>query len=64
MENTTINLESSLENLSLQIYNPKTDKIETKTIYDYKDKRIIFVFYPADFTFVCPTELKDLNKIY
>jgi len=24
----------------------------------------VFVFYPADFTFVCPTELEDLAKSY
>lgn len=29
-----------------------------------KDKWSIFVFYPADFTFVCPTELEDLADQY
>ena len=24
----------------------------------------VFMFYPADFTFVCPTELADLGKLY
>ena len=24
----------------------------------------VFVFYPADFTFVCPTELEDLADHY
>lgn len=24
----------------------------------------VFVFYPADFTFVCPTELSDLSDLY
>ena len=31
----------------------------------YKDKWLVFFFYPKDFTFVCPTELKgfaNLNK--
>ena len=27
---------------------------------DLKGKWSVFVFYPADFTFVCPTELGDL----
>lgn len=31
---------------------------------DYKDKWVAVVFYPADFTFVCPTELEDLQKHY
>ncbi|MBO9498873.1 MAG: peroxiredoxin [Novosphingobium sp.] len=31
---------------------------------DLKGKWAIFFFYPADFTFVCPTELEDLNEHY
>ena len=31
---------------------------------DYKGKWIILFFYPADFTFVCPTELKELSDYY
>ncbi len=25
-------------------------------------KDVVFFFYPADFTFVCPTELKDMAE--
>lgn len=31
---------------------------------DLKGKWNIFCFYPADFTFVCPTELEDLQEQY
>lgn len=31
---------------------------------DLKGKWSIFCFYPADFTFVCPTELEDLQNQY
>ncbi|MEO8839086.1 MAG: alkyl hydroperoxide reductase subunit C [Herbaspirillum sp.] len=31
---------------------------------DLKGKWSVFVFYPADFTFVCPTELGDLADHY
>ena len=31
---------------------------------DVKGKWAIFFFYPADFTFVCPTELEDLGEQY
>ncbi|MBR2300544.1 MAG: peroxiredoxin [Bacteroidaceae bacterium] len=31
---------------------------------DIKGKWVIFFFYPADFTFVCPTELVDLAAKY
>ena len=31
---------------------------------DLKGKWAVFFFYPADFTFVCPTELEDLGEKY
>ena len=31
---------------------------------DVKGKWSVFFFYPADFTFVCPTELQDLSETY
>ena len=31
---------------------------------DYRGKWLILFFYPADFTFVCPTELRELAEFY
>jgi peroxiredoxin len=31
---------------------------------DYKGKWVILFFYPADFTFICPTELRELADRY
>ncbi len=31
---------------------------------DYRGKWLLLVCYPADFTFVCPTELEDLAGLY
>ncbi len=31
---------------------------------DYKGKFVVLFFYPADFTFVCPTELEDMAETY
>lgn len=31
---------------------------------DYRGKWLILFFYPADFTFVCPTELEDMAENY
>lgn len=39
-------------------------KITRIDLADYKGKWIILFFYPADFTFVCPTELKELSDYY
>lgn len=36
----------------------------TVTDKDLLGKWSVFVFYPADFTFVCPTELEDLANNY
>lgn len=39
---------------------------EFKTVNqdDVIGKWSVFIFYPADFTFVCPTELEDMQSIY
>lgn len=37
---------------------------KTVTDKDLLGKWSVFVFYPADFTFVCPTELEDLENNY
>lgn len=31
---------------------------------DYKGKWVIFFFYPADFSFICPTELEEMQANY
>lgn len=40
------------------------EKIEKVRFSDYKGKWIVLFFYPADFTFVCPTELEELADCY
>ncbi len=40
------------------------EKIKKVHFSDYKNKWIIVFFYPADFTFVCPTELEELADCY
>ncbi|MEZ5358913.1 MAG: alkyl hydroperoxide reductase subunit C [Candidatus Zixiibacteriota bacterium] len=39
-------------------------EIKKISLNDYKGKWTILFFYPADFTFVCPTELGDLADNY
>lgn len=39
-------------------------EFKTVTSEDVKGKWAIFLFYPADFTFVCPTELEDMADHY
>jgi peroxiredoxin (alkyl hydroperoxide reductase subunit C) len=42
----------------------KAGKFFDVTDADIKGKWAVFFFYPADFTFVCPTELEDLADNY
>lgn len=39
----------------------KSDFIKIN-LTDYKGKWLVFFFYPRDFTFICPTELKGFAK--
>ncbi len=40
------------------------DDIKKINMADYEGKWLVFIFYPADFTFVCPTELEDAASLY
>lgn len=40
------------------------DTIRKVSLEEYKGKWVVLFFYPADFTFVCPTELGDLADNY
>ncbi|RXF07842.1 peroxiredoxin [Enterococcus faecalis] len=42
----------------------KEGKFIEVTDADLRGHWSVFVFYPADFTFVCPTELEDLADLY
>src|SRR4030042_3924694 len=39
-------------------------RITRINLSDYRGKWLVLFFYPADFTFVCPTELKELADNY
>ncbi len=40
------------------------DEIKKVKLSEYKGKWVVLIFYPADFTFVCPTELEDAQSHY
>jgi len=57
-------VDQSFPEFSLEVYHPEKDDVGKLTSKQLKGKWVVLVFYPADFTFVCPTELADLNKLY
>ncbi len=55
-------INKKLEDFTVQAYHD--GEFKEVTLEDVKGKWSIFFFYPADFTFVCPTELADLQDNY
>jgi len=40
------------------------NEVKTLSLSKLRGKWVVLVFYPADFTFICPTELEELAKLY
>ncbi len=57
-----IKIGEAIPELEMEIF--QNEEIKKINHSDYKGKWLVLMFYPADFTFVCPTELKDAALIY
>ncbi|MDR2391622.1 MAG: peroxiredoxin [Planctomycetota bacterium] len=55
-------INKEMADFSVQAF--QNDDFKTVTRADILGKWSVFFFYPADFTFVCPTELEDLADKY
>ncbi len=49
---------------SMDAYDSKTGHYTTVASENYEGKWLVVCFYPADFTFVCPTEIAAMNAKY
>jgi len=49
---------------NMDAYDSKTGHYTTVKSDDYEGKWLVVCFYPADFTFVCPTEIAAMNAKY
>jgi len=57
-----IEINSTVPDFELESYH--NDELGKIKLSDYKGKWVVLIFYPADFTFVCPTELVDAANHY
>lgn len=48
----------------MEAFDAKTGHFTKVSSADYKGKWAVICFYPADFTFVCPTEIAAMNAKY
>ena len=59
-----LQLGQKIRDFTFATYNPVAKRFEDHTLFQYvaRKKWCVLYFYPADFTFICPTELADLGK--
>ena len=55
-------IQKEIADFTVQCYQNNAFRAVSKA--DILGKWSVFFFYPADFTFVCPTELEDLANLY
>ena len=53
-------IDTEAPGFNMPFYDPSSDTDGTLSLEDMKGKWTVLFYYPADFTFVCPTELKDM----
>ena len=63
-ETRGLSVGQNVPDFEMDTFEPGTGKFGTFRLADARDRKkwTVLVFYPADFTFVCPTELADLGK--
>ncbi|MFC1615050.1 alkyl hydroperoxide reductase subunit C [Patescibacteria group bacterium] len=53
---------TKLQDMELEAF--QDEDVKKIKLSDYKGKWTILFFYPADFTFICPTELGEMADMY
>jgi len=61
---STTMVRQQMPEFEMDAYDSKTGHFKELSNADYKDKWTVICFYPADFTFVCPTEIAAMNAHY
>jgi NADH-dependent peroxiredoxin subunit C len=66
MENIRLTIGDNVPDFTIETYDPNKNDFSEVTFESIKKKKkwTVLFFYPADFTFVCPTELADLATVH
>jgi peroxiredoxin (alkyl hydroperoxide reductase subunit C) len=61
MEQNGVLVLKAMPEFKMEAYDAATGHYKSVSSEDYKGKWTVICFYPADFTFVCPTEIAAMN---
>lgn len=59
----TVSIGNPIPELEFDVYH-NDEQIKKMKLSSFRGKWLVLFFYPADFTFICPTELEELAKNY
>ncbi len=57
-----IRIGQTIPETEFEVYH--NDDTRQMKLSDFRGKWLVLLFYPADFTFICPTELTEAAKLY
>lgn len=57
-----VKISQAIPDFELDAYH--NDDVKKIRLSEYKGKWLVLLFYPADFTFICPTELEEAAQYY
>ena len=57
-----ININEKIPDVTLEAF--QGNQIKKITLSKYRGKWLVLIFYPGDFTFICPTELEEAAMLY
>ena len=57
-----IQIGQKIDDFEFEVF--QNDKINKVELSNYQGKWLVLLFYPADFTFICPTELEEAAEYY
>ena len=55
-------IDDLIDDFEFEVY--QNEAIKKVKFSSYQGKWLVLLFYPADFTFICPTELEETAEYY